>query len=57
MKKRLQLLVKDKKSNNIIIYGSADKEQSTVESVTDIKKCFLDELNIMLENVDKVNPA
>lgn len=52
LEKKVELLERDKKSNNIIIHGLAEKEQSTLGLIECIKKCFLDELGITIENFE-----
>lgn len=50
--KKVELLERDKKSNNIIIHGLAEEEKSTLDLIEYIKKCFLDELDITIEKYE-----
>ncbi|CAG4984917.1 unnamed protein product [Colias eurytheme] len=52
LEKKVESLEREKKSNNIIIHGLAEKEQSTLDAMKYIKKCFLDELGITIENYE-----
>lgn len=50
LEKKIEILEREKKSNNIIIHGLEEQEQSTIDLIKCIKKLFLDELGITLEN-------
>lgn len=52
LEKKVELLERDKKSNNIIVHGLAEKEQSTLDLIECIAKCFLDELGIPIKNYE-----
>ncbi|CAH2109103.1 unnamed protein product [Euphydryas editha] len=52
LEKKVERLERDKRSNNVIIHGLAEREQSTLELIECIKKCFLDELDITIENYE-----
>ncbi|XP_028160059.1 uncharacterized protein LOC114352603 [Ostrinia furnacalis] len=52
LENKVELLEREKKSNNIIIHGLAEKEQTTLDLIKCIKKCFLDELGITIENYE-----
>ncbi|KAJ0171949.1 hypothetical protein K1T71_012712 [Dendrolimus kikuchii] len=52
LEKKVELLEREKKSNNIIIHGLAENEQTTLDLIKCIKKCFLDELGITIENYE-----
>lgn len=49
LEKKVEFLERDRKGNNIIIHGLAEQEQSALDLIKRIKKCFLDELGITIE--------
>lgn len=50
LEKKVELLERDKKSNNIIIHGLEEREQSTLDLIKCVNKLFLEELGITIEN-------
>ncbi|XP_052739952.1 uncharacterized protein LOC128198449 [Bicyclus anynana] len=50
LERKVELLERDRKNNNIIIHGLPEKEQSIVDLINNIKECFSYELNINIEN-------
>ncbi|XP_045450795.1 uncharacterized protein LOC123659685 [Melitaea cinxia] len=49
LEKKVEYMERDKKFNNIIIYGMKEEEESTLELFTKVKECFLQELEINVE--------
>lgn len=52
LEKRVEILERDKRSNNIIVHGLAEKEHTTLDLIEHIGKSFLDEIGITLENYE-----
>ncbi|XP_045455045.1 uncharacterized protein LOC123664559 [Melitaea cinxia] len=50
LEKKVEYLKRDKKSNNIIIHGLNEDEKSIPDLLNKVKKHFLDELNLKLED-------
>lgn len=49
LEKEVEYLKREKKSNNIIIFGLEEKEKSTSELLRSIQKEFKDEINVTIE--------
>ncbi|KAF9417453.1 hypothetical protein HW555_005456 [Spodoptera exigua] len=58
LEKKIEFLERDKKGNNIIIYGLKEGEKSTRELIENAKNKFQKELNLVLEDYDinKIHP-
>lgn len=52
LEKKIEFLERDKKGNNIIIYGLKEGEKSTRELIENAKNKFQKELNLVLEDYD-----
>lgn len=52
LKKKIENLEREKRRNNIIIYGLTEKEKSTSDLIKTIRKLFLDELDINIEEYE-----
>lgn len=52
LEKKVEYLEREKKSNNIIIHGLLEEENSTSELLEKLKKLFLHELDISIEEYD-----
>lgn len=52
LERKVELLEREKKSNNIIIHGIVEREQTTPDLIKSIKQSFLDELGITIENYE-----
>lgn len=57
LKEKIYNLEKNKRLNNLILYGIEERETSTVNLIENIKKKFKDDLNITFEDrdVNKIN--
>ncbi|VVD06145.1 unnamed protein product [Leptidea sinapis] len=52
LENKVELLERDKKSNNIIIHGLHEEETSKLQLLKNVKKRILDELHIRIETVE-----
>lgn len=50
LEKKVEYLERDRKTNNIIIHGLKEDENSTFELIRNVKECFLQELEINLDD-------